>query len=797
LCNYELLMGDSRVVIPVIVGILITGLLFASNFEQNAYAVNDWGILDSGLTIQLRSVDFIDTSNGFAVGLDGTIIKTTDGGATWTSQNSGTTQHLLSVDFIDANNGLASGYGGTILKTTNGGTTWTSQNPGITSTLYSVDFIDANNGFVVGTTATILKTTDGGISWTKQNTPLTTQVLYSVDFIDANNGLAVGFRSIILKTTNGGTTWTAFSPGYTQHLLSVDFIDANNAFAVGHDGLKLKSTNGGSGWAKLPWGDTLTFVDFIDANNGYTVGALGLILKTTNGGSTWAPQNSGTTSTLNSVDFINVNNAIAVGLNGVIVQSPVASNDADRDGFRTTYPGELDCDDTNPAIYPGATEIPNNGIDEDCDGIDSVTTEILDADGDGYTTDGTGLGLDCDDGNPAINPGATEILNNGIDEDCDGSDSVTTQVGEKDAASNDADGDGFTPNDGDCDDSNKNINPDAEDIPDNGIDEDCDGVDELSSDEDGDDFAVSDGDCNDFDPNIYPGATEIPDNGIDEDCDGVDATSPDKEVKTSDFDGDGIPDSSDNCKEVSNKDQTDSDKDGVGDACDSTPKGDTVKTPSEEPTQDPESISAQEPAQEITPEPTPEITPEPTPESTPETEAISSPISVSTAKPSYEAGQTIQIFGHVDNADRSSRVILTVLDPTGDDLEDKDKRVRDDGSFETKWKDDTTEDWELTGVYTITAEFEDLSASTTFYFTGTDGPLPPSVMQQGMNIPGVTAAPAVQVMPPLKQMKMGVLPEDVSCNEEMQLIFKSSDGSPKCVWNYAAEKLVARGWATL
>ena len=44
---------------------------------------------------------------------------------------------------------------------------------------------------------------------------------------------------------------------------------------------------------------------------------------------------------------------------------------------------------------------------------------------------------------------------------------------------------------------------------------------------------------------------------------------------------------------------------------------------------------------------------------------------------------------------------------------------------------------------------------------------------------------------------MGIAPEEVTCKEGMQLIFKSSDGSPKCVWNYAAEKLVARGWATL
>lgn len=85
---------------------------------------------------------------------------------------------------------------------------------------------------------------------------------------------------------------------------------------------------------------------------------------------------------------------------------------------------------------------------------------ILDQDGDGFSND-----VDCDDFNPTINPAAIEIPDNQIDEDCNGSDLVLDQ-----------DGDGFN-FDVDCDDNNASINPDAEEIPDNGIDEDCNGSD--------------------------------------------------------------------------------------------------------------------------------------------------------------------------------------------------------------------------------------------------------------------------------------------------------------------------------
>ena len=108
------------------------------------------------------------------------------------------------------------------------------------------------------------------------------------------------------------------------------------------------------------------------------------------------------------------------------------ATDADGDGY---YAESDDCDDTNPDVHPGATEI-CNGIDDDCNYYvddNPVDGEIyyLDEDSDGYGVDGDYRNLcdmnppytavvagDCDDGDHKINPGATEICN-GIDDDCD------------------------------------------------------------------------------------------------------------------------------------------------------------------------------------------------------------------------------------------------------------------------------------------------------------------------------------------------------------------------------------------
>ncbi len=150
-------------------------------------------------------------------------------------------------------------------------------------------------------------------------------------------------------------------------------------------------------------------------------------------------------------------------------------DDLDGDGHDAEWCGGDDCDDTDPDVHPGATELCGDGIDQDCDGIDpSCDCTSPDVDGDGYDRPECG-GDDCDDTDPDIHPGAVEVCGDGIDQDCDGFDlRCDCPV--------DADGDGhdvYECGGDDCDDTDPDIHPGAVEILCDGIDQNCDGLDDC------------------------------------------------------------------------------------------------------------------------------------------------------------------------------------------------------------------------------------------------------------------------------------------------------------------------------
>ena len=166
-------------------------------------------------------------------------------------------------------------------------------------------------------------------------------------------------------------------------------------------------------------------------------------------------------------------------------------------------------------------------------GVDS----LFDLDGDGTfdARDCAGVYppelLDCDENNPAINGAAEEVVCNGLDENCNGMDD--------DRPDEDADGESVCEDD--CDDRDPLRSSLFEELMCNGVDEDCDPVTVDDRDEDADTSSLCDGDCDDQDPDRAPHLDELLCNGIDDDCR---AATPD----SVDLDGDGAS-SCDDCND--------------------------------------------------------------------------------------------------------------------------------------------------------------------------------------------------------------------------------------------------------
>ena len=130
------------------------------------------------------------------------------------------------------------------------------------------------------------------------------------------------------------------------------------------------------------------------------------------------------------------------------------------------------------------------------------------------------LGNDCNDLNSSINPGAVEIWYNGTDQNCDGKNDYDRDMDGYVHSSFDSQAGGSAPSTGDCNDNNSSVHPDHSEIMCNGIDDNCNGNADEDKNTDGDPVSFCNGDCNDLDPNRYPGNIESLCNGFDENCNG-------------------------------------------------------------------------------------------------------------------------------------------------------------------------------------------------------------------------------------------------------------------------------------
>ena len=289
-----------------------------------------WSLVTLDSNYYCNAVYFVDADTGIVVGGDGYVSRTTDGGKSWLSEKMDyyisaylDIYGLTAITFTDKQTGYIVGagyYGNEIYKTTDCGRTWQWNEWALKPKVYGlsdISFINKEDGFIAVDTY-VLKTTDGGATWQKDSVGNYNN--NSVFFTDSLNGYVVGMGAdhpYIYRTTDGGESWMKYSSSVMTEdaLFKVRFADKSNGWAVGGTGIIYRTTDGGSNWiSQREKNYNFNSIYFTDENTGWAVGDSGIILHTTDGGDNWEQQNKNDSLLFNSVYAVDDLNVFAVGL---------------------------------------------------------------------------------------------------------------------------------------------------------------------------------------------------------------------------------------------------------------------------------------------------------------------------------------------------------------------------------------------------------------------------------------------------------------------------------------------------
>ena len=211
----------------------------------------------------LRALEF-SGQRGYAAGQFGTLLRTDDGGATWTGIATGITSDLRRIRLISQDS-LVIGGACTVRRSDDGGQSftrlpWTSSDEGCTSPVSSLAFPSSSVGYLVLEDGNVLRSTDSGRTWGRRtavpgtrSTPTGQAVPNDIAFVSDDTGFAVTTAGQIFRTTDGGGSWTPVDSGRAP-LAGLHFADAVTGYAVGAGGTFLKTTDGGSTWTALTVG---------------------------------------------------------------------------------------------------------------------------------------------------------------------------------------------------------------------------------------------------------------------------------------------------------------------------------------------------------------------------------------------------------------------------------------------------------------------------------------------------------------------------------------------------------------
>jgi photosystem II stability/assembly factor-like uncharacterized protein len=253
----------------------------------------NWEKQTSGTARALSAVSFADHRVGFVVGSGGIILSTQDGGLSWKKmRSSGTGNYLLGVQALDETKACAVGAFGTFLSTSDEGTTWVKCNfsweklipqiieelfAGLEPNLNAVYFVTKEVGWIVGEFGLVMHTRDGGRNWTVQRSGSNLAPLFAVIFRDERRGWAMGQRGTLIWTKDGGQHWFPSKLETDEDLYAASF--EGECMVVVGDRVFLKSEDGGSTWTRKDLAENLVLTGVVFMSEVPTVVGQGGVIR--------------------------------------------------------------------------------------------------------------------------------------------------------------------------------------------------------------------------------------------------------------------------------------------------------------------------------------------------------------------------------------------------------------------------------------------------------------------------------------------------------------------------------------
>jgi photosystem II stability/assembly factor-like uncharacterized protein len=223
-----------------------------------------------------------------AVGDRGFILRSTDGGGTWSQTASPTSVMLTALAMSTPTNGVAVGHDATILRTTDGGLTWAvkSEDPELEAPLLDAWFETPEHGMAIGAYGLLMETRDGGETWEERRVTEDEPHLYALAKAADSSLFAVGEAGAMFRSQDKGATWTAVesSPYDGTYFGILSLIDGA-LLAFGLRGNLFRSRDLGKTWDEIATGTTSSLMGGVQRKDGsiYIVGLAGAVLTSIDG----------------------------------------------------------------------------------------------------------------------------------------------------------------------------------------------------------------------------------------------------------------------------------------------------------------------------------------------------------------------------------------------------------------------------------------------------------------------------------------------------------------------------------